>query len=181
MFLGFCTSHITNWVTFSLLLDLCACPYPSLVPAATICLFLWKFVYLEVCISEKNKGAHLKTWNAQKCAGLCLVNLPSSCAHLRLMQGQNLAICIRFYQMGSKKCGFCSETHLMTFQKLDTKCFVLFSADSVSSSLSCYFDVPFLTLTMVLFHSVLHLLSFVLNKVQVLNYSKLFSPSKQSL
>lgn len=111
---------------------------------------------------------------------VCAWWLCTCCCHrcvpvLGICQWQNLAICIQFYQMGNKKCGFCSQTHFMPFWKSDTKHFSLFSAESVSSSLPSYFDVRFLTLTMFLFHSVLHLLSFVLHKMQVLNYSKLFS------
>lgn len=50
MFWGFCPSHVTNWVTFWSLWTLCACSYPSLVPTTAIFLFVWRSVYMEVCI-----------------------------------------------------------------------------------------------------------------------------------
>lgn len=148
-------------------------------------LFVGNSVQLEACIQEI-KG-DFKTRNGQNMGRFVLHEFVSAaviCHHrvpiFGVRQWQKLTICIHFYQLGSKHFGFCSQTPFMIFKKSDTKHFFLFSAESISSFLPSYFDVLFLTLTMFLFHSVLHFLSFVLNKVKVLNYSKLFSSSKYS-
>lgn len=73
MFLRFCASRITNWVTFWSLWALRVGSYLIFVPTTAIV-----FVCVEVSIVGSmylgDKGSDFKTWNGQKCTGLCLMN-----------------------------------------------------------------------------------------------------------
>lgn len=106
------------------------------------------------------------------------VLIPMCAVLLGSVPRRNLAIRIQLYHMDGKKWRLCSQTHFMAVFR--HKAFFLLSAESLSSSLPSCFHVLFSALTTSLFHSVLHLLSFVSNEVQVLNYSRPFSSSRHS-